>query len=72
MAKFCSNEECIRYEHPLRRDASRCRECRTTELRVTDTPTVRCDDCDSPNAGASGECWDCGATVSEGSRTLRL
>jgi transposase len=73
MARFCTTPECHRYDHPLPEDAAQCPDCGSTEHRLNlNVSTHTCTECGTLNAGTHGECWACGVTLDDQTRSIDL
>lgn len=71
MVRYCTNPDCRRYDRPLPRDAGPCPDCGTAELRIdVDIHLHVCSACGTANAGATGDCWSCGASLDDQVRKL--
>lgn len=71
MVRYCTNGDCSRSEHPLPPHSGVCPECGNTEQRIDPSVSAnKCRECDAPNADAQGDCWNCGATLDDQSRSI--
>ena len=66
MARFCANEDCDYWSHPLPERGGKCPGCGSAQSRLKpEVSTVACSACDRLNEAGATECWACGASMGQ-------